>query len=388
MSEATKPLIQFQPMGTEPIILKDKAEAKEFLNSEQNCWQWLQSSKEPDADKLHQYVQSQFRALHQGLARNQFSQLEVKFTKTTIPTSRSTLFQFIETVRANDEKLAIAIAGLTWGMAEIKLGHPMTLAALSSLVTFCEGVTPESAAAIRTQLDEVLARYKRSESATRGWAKRLESELDASRQTTSRVVSLGRRYAKHKLRFQRKSDDARIESAIGELNETRRVYMEYMALSAPVSYWQAKAASHRKREGTLKNVAICYALGAGIVVVVALFCLAKFALQAASQEAHTSVLLIYAGIGVVITTIGFWIGRVITRLYLSEAHLAVDAEERATMVQTYLALTNVNQASAEDRTIVLASLFRPTEDGIVKDDGAPDFSAAGVLSRFSTSGGG
>lgn len=37
------------------------------------------------------------------------------------------------------------------------------------------------------------------------------------------------------------------------------------------------------------------------------------------------------------------------------------------MARTYLALATENQASDSDRAIVLGALFRPTEDGIVKD---------------------
>jgi hypothetical protein len=66
---------------------------------------------------------------------------------------------------------------------------------------------------------------------------------------------------------------------------------------------------------------------------------------------------------------------------MSEHHLAVDSEERATMVKTYLALTEKNAADEKERALVLASLFRPTSDGIVKDDAAPDMSPAALLSR-------
>ncbi|WP_425487836.1 DUF6161 domain-containing protein [Microvirga lupini] len=61
--------------------------------------------------------------------------------------------------------------------------------------------------------------------------------------------------------------------------------------------------------------------------------------------------------------------------------MGIDAEERATMVKTYLALTEKHAADEKDRALVLASLFRPTTDGIVRDDGAPDMSPAALLSK-------
>ncbi len=42
------------------------------------------------------------------------------------------------------------------------------------------------------------------------------------------------------------------------------------------------------------------------------------------------------------------------------------------MITTYLALINEGGAATDkERALVLAPLFRPTEDGLVKDDGAP-----------------
>ncbi|HEX3365474.1 DUF6161 domain-containing protein [Phenylobacterium sp.] len=81
-------------------------------------------------------------------------------------------------------------------------------------------------------------------------------------------------------------------------------------------------------------------------------------------------------------TIAFWIGRLISRTYVSQAHLAIDAAERATMVQTYLALTNENKITDAERILVLAALFRSSEDGLVRDDAAPEFSLAGLAAKL------
>jgi hypothetical protein len=85
---------------------------------------------------------------------------------------------------------------------------------------------------------------------------------------------------------------------------------------------------------------------------------------------------------VVASTFAFWIGRLLTKLYLSEHHLRNDADERAIMTETYLALTAENAASEGDRNIILGALFRGTPDGIVKEDGPSDFSIQALLSRF------
>lgn len=72
------------------------------------------------------------------------------------------------------------------------------------------------------------------------------------------------------------------------------------------------------------------------------------------------------------------------RLYLSDYHLAIDARQRATMEDTYLALINEGAAGEEDRSIILAALFSRATDGVVKDDSAPVFGLVGILSGTQT----
>ena len=79
-------------------------------------------------------------------------------------------------------------------------------------------------------------------------------------------------------------------------------------------------------------------------------------------------------------TVFFWIMRIVVRMYMTEHHLGIDAQSRASMAETYLALTKEDAASDQDRAIVLASLFRPVVDGIVKDDGLPAITPAAILS--------
>jgi hypothetical protein len=59
------------------------------------------------------------------------------------------------------------------------------------------------------------------------------------------------------------------------------------------------------------------------------------------------------------------------RIVLSNLHLEIDSGERVVMAKTYLAMVKEKNISDEDRKLVLASLFRPTSTGMVKDDAAP-----------------
>jgi hypothetical protein len=52
------------------------------------------------------------------------------------------------------------------------------------------------------------------------------------------------------------------------------------------------------------------------------------------------------------------------------------------MIQTYLALIKESKLDEKERALVLSPLFRPSSDGIVKDDGAPDIGAAALISKL------
>lgn len=81
------------------------------------------------------------------------------------------------------------------------------------------------------------------------------------------------------------------------------------------------------------------------------------------------IILAVAGISLFV-----WAGRVLVRLLLSHKHLEIDAKERAVMVETYLAMLKVKEGRGltdDDRRLILASIFRPSATGIVKDDAMP-----------------
>jgi hypothetical protein len=91
----------------------------------------------------------------------------------------------------------------------------------------------------------------------------------------------------------------------------------------------------------------------------------------------------YAGIAVVavLVTIILWMLRLVVRLFLSQQHLGADARERTAMVKTYLALKEAGVAPKDgDLTPVLVALFRPSSDGIVKDEAMPPVLAE-ILTR-------
>lgn len=173
-----------------------------------------------------------------------------------------------------------------------------------------------------------------------------------------------------------------VNISIDQISSVRRTFEEQMRLEAPVKYWKDKAREHRRNSRVAAIIGISYAIalvgyasGWGIGKVL------NLVREVTDQSHQWQSAYVVLTLVLFLLTIAFWIGRLVSRTYVSQAHLAIDAEERATMVETYLALTKDNQIGPEERILVLGSLFRASSDGLVKDDGAPDLSIAGLASR-------
>ena len=60
----------------------------------------------------------------------------------------------------------------------------------------------------------------------------------------------------------------------------------------------------------------------------------------------------------------------------------LDAAEKKAFAQSYRSLRRDAEVSKDSEAVVLAALFRPTQDGIIKDDESGlDVSAAAILAK-------
>lgn len=159
--------------------------------------------------------------------------------------------------------------------------------------------------------------------------------------------------------------DSLVKEHSAEMEQLRKTFREEMALRAPAEYWATK----RTTSWVVASVA-------GLISFASIGLSAKYL----ANEFHTLLANTTSGelsewrlgtlilIGVFIV----WAIRLIVRVFLSNLHLATDAGERVVMVKTYLSLLEGNRLSEkEDRHLILQALFRPTADGIVKDEGLP-----------------
>lgn len=76
----------------------------------------------------------------------------------------------------------------------------------------------------------------------------------------------------------------------------------------------------------------------------------------------------------------FWIIRIIVKIALSNLHLSEDANERVVMIQTYLSFVKEGQIDENDKNLILYSLFRPSNIGIIKDESS--VTVADIITAF------
>jgi len=155
----------------------------------------------------------------------------------------------------------------------------------------------------------------------------------------------------------------RVDESIGDaaknIDDFKESYQAEIALKQPVEFWEKKGKKH-ERQAVQHGVASLTV--AGIAGGLGLKYLPSILEKLAYGGIATAVLL---------STLVLWLIRILVRNYMSQTHLATDSDERVAMVKTYLALMESGKAPADTLGPVLAALFRPASDGIVKDDSMP-----------------
>jgi hypothetical protein len=172
------------------------------------------------------------------------------------------------------------------------------------------------------------------------------------------------------------------------------LFHEQLRLRAPVKLWENRCQEHSKKS---KNAGIKFATLTIIALAASAFIPFQFGDYIANsffqefcsrndplscnREFSAKGPLTISGI-LVIMSIFLWTIRLQYKVYLSERHLSLDASERKAFAETYLAMKEGAEVSEASEAIVLASLFRPTQDGIIADeDNHFDLGSAAILAK-------
>ncbi|MGN6525786.1 MAG: DUF6161 domain-containing protein [Burkholderiaceae bacterium] len=146
--------------------------------------------------------------------------------------------------------------------------------------------------------------------------------------------------------------------------ELSRTYSEQLKLKAPSEYWGKKRTQHR-------NLSLGFATASAAFAGFAGWRLCAY-YGSLPQGAPGSVPPLTELLPSAVAAIVFlWVLRTLMRLTMSHVHLSLDAAEREVMVQCYLAMTHEGETTGDERGALFAAIFRPTGDGLVKDETPP-----------------
>jgi len=267
--------------------------------------------------------------------------------------------------------------------------NPIALRGIISYLNYLEGLSEVEPDAIREAIELNAREYReRFESDTLKFEKLHQQSADLIRRG-ERLQAISARWTQHRWKRRNSNIRSELDRHVAAFKQTEDTYKTFMKLKAPAEYWEQKAKGHDIRTLIFGCVSALWAVVAGGLLFLFVQSIFEKAMGLTTLETgsgvivpiNSGVLLILGAQGLIASTIVFWIARVLVRLFLSELHLAMDARERTTMVQCYLALSEEGEVEESSLHIVLQSLFRPTQDGIVKDDASNDLTPGGLLSR-------
>ncbi len=364
-----------------------------WLERERTVSTWLWSGNKENATVDPQHFQQLANNLQQGIQlatngddprlqqwiHNVFSGVQ----KQIIP-SESEIGQKIQ--KAKDqfgEGVARALARILWqGVDANLIKTPSDIKAMLLSV--------DEAWGDRLAISEDLKAERRSLRAlfTRLENERQASDQEASRRDSRRIRKVRKAIALLRAGAERKSEEVlrnlaeRSETSIAAITETNDFFTKQMGLRAPVRYWKTKARVHRMAERRYAFRALVFFPSAAAILIIGAWIAGTVILSVDEIENRAPTYFLTAGALLALTTLMFWIGRLIIKLWLSEHHLRKDALERAVMTETFLAMDKEVASLDTERAIVLTAIFRPTPDGVVRDEGPGDIGIQAAISKY------
>ncbi|MFS2108406.1 DUF6161 domain-containing protein [Sphingomonas sp. Sphisp140] len=378
------------------LLFRRWSQIESFLKHEAQEWAWLEPNNQATdqfgvASHVHNQIQDALGEVANWKSANEpvvfANDMLARFSPngTVFPSTSPTGIRILD-IRAHVGDRAAAFAyGLERRMYGLDRANcPEHLR--GAMLTAFPGMADPTQLAERMNKERSNYRYAIQTATQRLEDERIEQAKQAvdflakARGITARALQLRAHFWKSATtKWQGEAD-----AAVADIRATESAYKEAMKLQASVEYWRTKATDHGAKEseaiGRLKVFFPIALLG-----MIAAFGLSGFIVISDANANHgnvpTALYVVLSGGLAVFTTMVFWIGRLLTKLYLSEHHLRNDAEERAVMTTTYLALTKEHAAEEADRQIVLTALFRSTPDGIVRDDGPVDASIQALVAK-------
>lgn len=228
----------------------------------------------------------------------------------------------------------------------------------------------------RVSIDEIVREH---ESRLDELLKADQAELTDQRERFDRtMLEIGEHFDEVKRQTDNELADRRAQWA-----GTHQDFVEQLKTETAVKLWENRAELHRARHSNFQWWTMRFG-GGGLALLLAWIFLGFELARWLFADDKTAQIASYSAGSIALFTMFVWTMRVMVRSMLSQDHLATDASARSALAHTYLALIKEEAATPEDRAIILATLFAPVSDGLVKDDGMPALSPTGLAAHYLT----
>ena len=176
-----------------------------------------------------------------------------------------------------------------------------------------------------------------------------------------------------------------------EFDNAKEAVLKNIELKQATTYWEKQAEKYDKKYKFYFRTNIVI----GVSLIIITFILINFTglftpnitdtadkkiSDTITQVVHSASFFNYI-IFIMFTTIMVWMMKILVKIMLSNYHLAVDANERVIMLNTYLVLLEDGKGFEEnDRKVILDNIFRQTNHGIITDE--TSVTVADIVSSF------
>ena len=383
-----------------------------WFNGERSAWSWIFSAAVQFDKSFIETTLNQF----QNNIQNQIAITIQLIRQAAAANQTANISEFITTVWSNSERYYVNNGGIFSGSPNGKFilnlkekqGEGVALSAMGYLNRRMMGPTLQGSISAflfengmyKTAISEKAA----LDALATEWRANLESLRTETKENQRKLKVTNdnvEKWLEHFTEEFKKRDSDSILFHTNFLNETneksekfylqaqtdwsnlKKTYDAELAIRAPVRYWRERAVEHRNLSWIFGGVS----LGVGAIIFVSIWNEIKEMMSEPPNLPHPELwhpeywrlgLLISSGL------FGVWVIKIFVRLFLNNMQMLTDAKERVTMVQTYLALIRRGKLSPESESFVLQALFKSSNPGQMKDDGAPA-STFEILSKLGKS---
>jgi hypothetical protein len=399
MAKADLHILTVDPADAAQLNFKTIDDVLSWITAEQEYWRWARERAMPNELGLNNHERRDRLFGSLDIAKSEFQQYEAnpsrlsnfnsgktslhEYTNSGL-VSQSARAKFITSLREQPEGHIVAMSALSAYIGEPYLksdaGQPFQYRyparkGRAAIVLFDAGFNPKSMNLVSKSLADFAKQNQDTLSSFSTMAATAVARIDGQLEKQSRDFAADAEGRGKQIAGELDHMDKQKAQCLKELEEAKAFYEAKADFAAPVTYWHAKWGEHQKSAGNWLCGLTVFTV-VGVIFLIAMFSCAYTTAQElltarTSDTASPLIILLSAALAAGVTVV-FWVARFVTRMFLSERHMAIDAKMRFTMAKTFLALAKKHNVDDRDRALILAPLFRAGTDGIIQDDGALD----------------